>query len=57
MEKNFICGGIAKAGNVLFVYPFTTIRTRIQQNQYVKAHPKEVKYHNVIEIIRKTWKI
>jgi hypothetical protein len=40
MEKNFICGGIAKVGNVLFAYPFTTVRTRIQQNQYVKAHPQ-----------------
>lgn len=47
MQKNFICGGMAKVGSVLFAYPFTTIRTRIQQNQYVKAHPSNPKYHNV----------
>ena len=48
MEKNFICGGIAKIGNVLIIYPFTTVRTRIIQNQYVKAHPGEAKYQNVV---------
>lgn len=57
MEKNFICGGVAKVGNVLFTYPFTTIRTRIQQNQFVKAHPSDAKYHNVFEIIAKTWRL
>ena len=48
MEQNFICGGIAKMGTVLFIYPFTTIRTRIQQNQFVAAHPNDMKYHNII---------
>lgn len=57
MEKHFVCGGIAKMGSVLFVYPFTTVRTRIQQNQFVKAHPDNIKYHNVIEIVSKTWKM
>ena len=56
MENNFICGGIAKIGTVLFVYPFTTVRTRIQQNQFVKAHPSDMKYHSILEIVAKTWK-
>jgi hypothetical protein len=56
MEKNFICGGLAKMGSVVFVYPFTTVRTRIQQNQFVLAHPNDIKYHNILEIITKTWK-
>lgn len=36
MEKNFICGGISKLMAVGISYPFTTIRTRVQQNQYIK---------------------
>jgi solute carrier family 25 folate transporter 32 len=57
MEKNFLCGGIAKIGTVFFTYPFTTIRTRIQQNQYLKIHPNEQKYHNDMEIIAKTFRM
>jgi hypothetical protein len=48
MEKNFICGGIAKVANVFIIYPLTTIRTRIIQNQFVKANPNELKYNNVL---------
>jgi 7,8-dihydro-6-hydroxymethylpterin-pyrophosphokinase len=39
MERNFVCGSIAKIANVFVIYPFTTLRTRIIQNQFVKANP------------------
>ncbi len=55
MERNFICGGIAKIANVFIIYPLTTLRTRIIQNQFVKANPNQAKYNNVIEIILKTF--
>jgi hypothetical protein len=55
MERNFICGGIAKVANVFVIYPMTTLRTRIIQNQFVKANPNKVKYNNVFEIVIKTY--
>lgn len=55
MERNFVCGGIAKMANVFVIYPLTTLRTRIIQNQFVKANPNQAKYNNVIEIIIKTF--
>lgn len=55
MEKNFICGGIAKIANVFIIYPMTTLRTRIIQNQFVKANPNQPKYNNVIEIMMRTF--
>ena len=39
MERNFVCGSIAKIANVFVIYPLTTLRTRIVQNQFVKANP------------------
>lgn len=54
MQKNFICGGIAKIANFFIIYPLTTLRTRIIQNQFVKANPNQPKYNNVIQIIIKT---
>jgi len=56
MERNFLCGGIAKVANVFIIYPLTTLRTRIIQNQFVKANPNQQKYNNVLEIIVKTFK-
>lgn len=35
-EKNFICGGISKILSGLIMYPLTTVRTRIQQNQFIR---------------------
>jgi len=55
MERNFICGGIAKIANVFMIYPMTTLRTRIIQNQFVKANPNKAKYNNVFEIVVKTY--
>ena len=37
-EKNFICGGLSKVLSGLFLYPLTTVRTRIQQNQFIHSN-------------------
>ena len=55
MERNFVCGSIAKIANVFVIYPLTTLRTRIIQNQFVKANPNQQKYKNVLEIVLKTF--
>jgi hypothetical protein len=46
-EKNFICGGVSKVWGVMMTYPITTMRTRIQQNQYFKSG-SDPKYHNTL---------
>lgn len=53
-EKNFFCGAISKFAAVLVTYPFTTVRTRAQQNQYIKDD-KTKKYQGSLEIIRRTY--
>jgi hypothetical protein len=35
-EKHFLCGSLSKMVSVFMSYPITTIRTRIQQNQFTK---------------------
>ena len=35
-EKNFLCGSMSKFLSIIFTYPFTTVRTRIQQDQFFK---------------------
>lgn len=35
--KHFLCGGMSKLGTTMLSYPFTTVRTRIQQNQYING--------------------
>lgn len=55
LEKNFIAGSISKIITGLIMYPLTTIRTRIQQNQYINGIPN-AKYNDVWEIIFRTWK-
>jgi len=37
------------------MYPFTTVRTRIQQNQYIN-NSKEQKYKGIWDVTSKTWK-
>jgi len=54
-EKNFICGALCKLFVVILTYPITTIRTRIQQNQFVKD-ATTMKYMNVRDIIGRTLK-
>lgn len=49
-EENFICGSLSKFVSVLFTYPITTIRTRIQQNQFV-AIGSTAKYSSIPDII------
>jgi hypothetical protein len=34
-EKHFICGSLSKVFSALLSYPITTLRTRIQQSQFV----------------------
>ena len=51
-EKNFICGSISKLISVLITYPITTIRTRIQQNQFINEHSNE-KYRGLKDITLK----
>lgn len=51
-EKHLICGAISKIVSVLFSYPLTTIRTRIQQNQFI-GNGNNVKYHSSWEIVSK----
>jgi hypothetical protein len=53
LEKNFICGGASKLFVVLLSYPITTVRTRIQQNQFIKDD-RTKKYSGVSQIIKKT---
>ncbi len=36
------------------MYPFTTVRTRLQQNQYVEGS-KSTKYQGVFDVIKRTW--
>ena len=52
-EKNFICGAASKLITTFGTYPFTTIRTRIQQNQYFDGST-EAKYRNSFDV---TWKL
>lgn len=47
-QKNFICGGFSKIFSVFVSYPITTVRTRIQQNQYINSNVQ--KYGSALEI-------
>jgi solute carrier family 25 (mitochondrial folate transporter), member 32 len=53
-EKSFICGGISKVCSGLILYPLTTVRTRIQQNQFIQGRTDE-KYRGVGQIISRTF--
>lgn len=48
-EKNFICGSISKFFAVLITYPLTTIRTRLQQDQFFNNR-SSAKYSNVKDV-------
>ena len=52
-EKHFICGSLSKVFSVLLSYPITTMRTRIQQNQFVGSSDK-AKYNGVGELFLRT---
>ena len=51
LDKNFLSGGICKGAVVLLSYPVTTVRTRIQQNQFVKDD-KTRKYVSVADVTK-----
>lgn len=50
--KHLISGGISKLVTTLLSYPFTTVRTRIQQNQYI-AGKTTAKYKSITDIVLK----
>lgn len=50
-QKHFICGALSKIISVLWSYPITTIRTRIQQNQFVNNMATQ-KYVGSMDILR-----
>jgi hypothetical protein len=52
-EKHFLCGSLSKVFSVLLSYPITTMRTRIQQNQFVGDSGKE-KYGGVSDLFLRT---
>jgi len=52
-EKHFICGSLSKVFSVLLSYPITTMRTRIQQNQFV-SNSQSQKYCGVIDLTSRT---
>ena len=52
-EKHFICGSLSKIFSVMLSYPITTMRTRIQQNQFVGSSGK-AKYNGVGELFLRT---
>lgn len=54
-ERAFICGSLSKVFSVLLSYPITTMRTRIQQNQFV-GDGKRQKYNGVGELFLRTAK-
>ena len=54
-EKSFICGGLSKILSGLLLYPLTTVRTRIQQNQFI-LNSHDEKYKGIIQIINRTLK-
>ena len=54
-EKHFLCGSLSKVFSVMMSYPITTMRTRIQQNQYVGEN-HEAKYNGVGDLFLRTMK-
>jgi solute carrier family 25 folate transporter 32 len=54
-EKNFVCGALCKLIVVLSNYPITTVRTRVQQNQFVRDE-RTMKYHGAWEVVVRTWR-
>jgi hypothetical protein len=54
-EKHFLCGSLSKVVSALASYPVTTLRTRIQQNQFV-SNRRQGKYGGVAELAGRTWR-
>lgn len=54
-EKHFLCGSLSKLVSAVASYPITTLRTRIQQNQYTSCC-RESKYNGVMDVACRTLK-
>jgi hypothetical protein len=54
-EKHFICGGLSKIFSICLSYPITTLRTRIQQSQYINKSSSQ-KYNSLHDLASKIWK-
>lgn len=54
-EKHFICGSLSKIFSVFLSYPITTLRTRIQQCQFVNSKTSQ-KYKSIGDLAKRTWK-
>ena len=54
-EKNFFCGAVSKVVTTFATYPFTTIRTRVQQNQFIDGS-SEAKYRGALDVMWKMMK-
>ena len=52
-EKHFICGSLSKVFSVMMSYPITTMRTRIQQNQFVGTNGV-AKYGSIGDLFLRT---
>ena len=52
-EKHFLCGSLSKVFSVMLSYPITTLRTRIQQNQFV-GEGTNSKYNGIIDLMIRT---
>ena len=48
-QKSFVCGGASKIWSILLSYPITTVRTRIQQNQFFNNR-NNAKYYNLMDV-------
>ena len=51
---SFLNGGFSKMASTVATYPLITLRTRIQQNQYVSVDSQQQKYSNYLDIYWKT---
>ncbi|XP_031472481.1 uncharacterized protein LOC116244728 [Nymphaea colorata] len=54
-EKHFICGSLSKIFSILLSYPITTLRTRIQQSQFVTCSSDQ-KYKSLRDLAGRTWR-
>lgn len=48
-------GGISRLLASGLLHPLTTVRTRLQQNQFMESNPEALKYQGVGDIVKKTY--
>jgi solute carrier family 25 (mitochondrial folate transporter), member 32 len=54
-EKHFVCGALSKVFSIFLSYPITTLRTRIQQNQFTACSTTQ-KYKSLRDLAGRTWR-